>query len=496
MVLECASVSVVIPVLNEAKTVERLVRAMVCDPLVGEVLVVDDGSIDGTVDIATLAGARVITSSLLGKGASMEDGVREAVGGIVLFLDGDLLDICPDLVARMTAPITRGDADFVKARFSRDAGRVTILTARPLLATFFPEVSAFEQPLGGIVAARRTVLRNLRFENDYGVDVGLLVDAAMRGARLTEIDIGRIDHESQSLEALGRMAKQVTRAILDRAWRHERLSINLVRDMEESERQAQALALPECLNARRRRKFALFDMDGVLLDGRFVAELAKRSKAADDLAWFLDNHALSDTQRTRGIASLFTGVHQDVFEEAARSIPLMQGAVETVIALRRAGYVVGIVTDSFQVAAETVRRRVFADFSVSHMMQFRHRMATGDVVLAPAMLDPRGCPEHECCKSNVVRHLRSTAGLEIARSVAVGDGDNDVCMLRAMGVSVAFRPRSEAVEAAAGYQVWDSLTGVLDILKRRHLLTPPPIRAIVPSFVVDKVAVAASESLG
>jgi phosphoserine phosphatase len=495
MVLECASVSVVIPVLNEARTIESLVRAMVCDPLVCEVLVVDDGSIDGTAEIASLAGARVITSSLLGKGASMEDGVREAAGDIVLFLDGDLSGVCLDLVGRMTAPITQGDADCVKARFSREAGRVTILTARPLLATFFPEVSTFEQPLGGIVAARRSVLRNLRFENDYGVDVGLLVDAAMRGAKLAEVDIGRIDHESQSLEALGRMAKQVTRAILDRAWRHERLSINLVRDMEENERQAQALSLPDCLNLRRRRRFALFDMDGVFLNGRFVVELARQARVEDDLAWFLDNHALSDAQRTRGIASLFTGVHQDVFEEAARSIPLMQGAVETVIALRRAGYVVGIVTDSFQVAAETVRRRVFADFSVAHMMQFRHRTATGDVVLAPAMLDDQGCPEHECCKSNVVGRLQVTSGLEIARSVAVGDGENDVCMLRAMGVSIAFQPQSERVEAAAGYQVWGSLGGVLDILKRRRLLTPPRIRDVVPSLVVDKAAMVASESL-
>jgi phosphoserine phosphatase len=292
------------------------------------------------------------------------------------------------------------------------------------------------------------------------------------------------------------MAKQVTRAILDRAWRHERLSINLVRDMEETERRAEALALPECPSHGRRRKFALFDMDGVLLNGRYVLELARQVKAEDDLARFLDNYALSDVRRTHAIASLFTGVHQDVFEETARSIPLMPGAVETVKALRRAGYVVGIVTDSFQVAAETVRRRVFADFSVAHMMQFRHLTATGDVVLAPAMIDPEGCPEHECCKSNVVRRLRMTAGLQTAHSMAVGDGENDICMLRAMGVSVAFRPKSEAVEAAAGYAVRESLTGVLDILRRRRLLAPPCIRGIVPSLAVDKAAVVASESLG
>jgi glucosyl-3-phosphoglycerate synthase len=107
-----------------------------------------------------------------------------------------------ELIARMTRPIFGGEADFVKASFSRRAGRVTLLTARPLLRQFFPELGYFEQPLGGIVAARRSILRRLRFENDYGVDIGLLLDAAAAGAVLGEVDIGHIEHDSHPLEKL------------------------------------------------------------------------------------------------------------------------------------------------------------------------------------------------------------------------------------------------------------------------------------------------------
>jgi glycosyltransferase involved in cell wall biosynthesis len=57
---------------------------------VAKVIVVDDGSIDGTPELAAQAGARVVTSTLLGKGASMEDGVWAAQNEIVVFLDGDL----------------------------------------------------------------------------------------------------------------------------------------------------------------------------------------------------------------------------------------------------------------------------------------------------------------------------------------------------------------------------------------------------------------------
>ena len=458
------SVSVIIPVLNEARTVSRLVRHIRRSPQVVEIIVVDDGSTDGTPEIASRAGARVITSTLLGKGASMEDGLAVATGDIVLFLDGDLLQICDDLVERMTTPILTGQADLVKARFSRDAGRVTVLTARPLLAAFFPELAGFEQPLGGIVAARRSLLTDLPLENDYGVDIGLLIDAAGNGARVVEVDIGRIDHESQSLDALGDMARQITRAILDRAWRRGRLSIELVREMEEAERRHRADLLPAGHQVGSEKKVALFDMDGVLLDGRYVVELAGRLGVQQELQQFLDNESLSDEERTRGIAALFAGAQQEVFEDTARSMPLMTGAVETVVALRKAGYLVGVVTDSFQIAAQIVRRRVFADFSVAHMLHFHNRLATGEVTISPMMLDPDGCKWHSCCKSNVLRHLRDSTGFAFGGTLAVGDNDNDICMLGEVDTSIAFRPKSTAVAEAAKYSVSNSLTEVLDLL--------------------------------
>jgi hypothetical protein len=81
----------------------------------------------------------------------------------------------------------------VKARFGRGGGRVTELTARPMLQVFFPELARFSQPLGGLVAARASLLKALGFEEGYGVDVGLLIDAHRAGARLVEVDIGSLD---------------------------------------------------------------------------------------------------------------------------------------------------------------------------------------------------------------------------------------------------------------------------------------------------------------
>jgi HAD superfamily phosphoserine phosphatase-like hydrolase len=463
-------ISVIIPVLNESERVATVIAFARQSPGVSEVIVVDVGSIDGTPELARSAGAAVITSTLLGKGASMEDGLWAARNEILLYLDGDLSQLHEDLVARMTQPILADTADFVKARFSRRAGRVTTLTARPLLQTFFPDLAHFEQPLSGIIAARRSLLRRLRFENDYGVDVGLFLDAAAASARLAEVDIGHIEHDSHPLEVLGDMATQVVRTILDRAARGGRLKLGHIREVSEVERQKQAELSIVLQKVGKVERLALFDMDGVLLQGRFIVSLAKRINKDTELREYLDHFEMRAEERTRRIAGLFAGVRQEVFEEVARNMPLTPGASDTVVGLRKAGFRVGIVTDGFRLAAETVRRRVFADFSVAHLMQFRHGRATGRVTLSPAMAHPQGCPEHESCKVNVMRHVMEQMGIRADRVLAVGDGENDICLLKAAGLSIAFQPKTPRVRAAA-MTVADSFAEVLPLVlaaDRKH----------------------------
>jgi glucosyl-3-phosphoglycerate synthase len=458
-------ISVIIPVLNESQTIGSVVEFARRHPQVTEVIVVDDGSIDETPDQARAAGARVITSTLLGKGASMEDGMWAATNDVLLYMDGDLQGLREDLISAMTEPIFSGKADFVKAKFSRAAGRVTTLTARPLLRIFFPELAHFEQPLGGIIAARRSLLRNLPFENDYGVDLGLLLDVSATGARIVEVDIGHIAHDSQSLEVLGDMASQVVRVLLERAGRYGRLSLTHIREVAEVERQMQAEMAISLQKVGKAERLALFDMDGTLLQDRYIMNLAQRTNRTAELARFLDNNSLSADERTRRIAALFRGVSKEVFEETARNMPLMPGAVETVIHLRKAGYRVGIVTDSYRLAAEIVRRRVFADFSLSHIMKFRRDKATGDITLSPAMVHPDGCTVHEHCKRNIMLHLCEKMHVAPASVLAVGDGENDICLLQSAGISFAFQPKSLEVRAAGKFVIEGDLSEIIPLLQ-------------------------------
>jgi glucosyl-3-phosphoglycerate synthase len=461
---EQAQVSVIIPVLNESKTIVSVVRFTKKSPLIGEVLVVDDGSIDGTPELAMSAGARVITSSMLGKGASMEDALQAANHEILLYLDGDLRGLDRDLVHRMISPLLTNEADFVKAKFTRSAGRVTILTARPLLRTYFPELADLAQPLGGIIAVRRDILRRLRFENDYGVDIGLLIDALGCRARIFEVDIGSLSHDTKPLETLGEMATQVTRTILERAAEWGRMRVASLRAARERDR-LRCTDLHNSLQMlRQAARLALLDMDGTLLNGRFVLELAQRAKRMAPLNPLLDNLTLDAVRRSRKIAAVFSGLPKKFFEQTARDMSLMPGAVETVVGLRKLGYLVGIVTDSYRIAAETVRRRVFADFVIAHALKFHEERATGQITLAPAMLAPKICHKHALCKLNVLHHLATEAGIASKCVLAVGDSENDSCLLTAAGISIAFNPKSSSVRDSAQHVVQGDLRNILPLL--------------------------------
>ncbi|MBK8152591.1 MAG: glycosyltransferase [Saprospiraceae bacterium] len=130
-------ITVIIPTLNEEENIGSVVSFAKSFKNVSEVLVVDDKSIDNTVPIALNGGAKVITSTKLGKGASMKDGILYASNEILVFLDGDIDPYPEDTINLLTEPILTKRADFVKSKFNRNAGRVTELTAKPLLSIFF-----------------------------------------------------------------------------------------------------------------------------------------------------------------------------------------------------------------------------------------------------------------------------------------------------------------------------------------------------------------------
>jgi glucosyl-3-phosphoglycerate synthase len=234
LVLPCREVANTIgPVLDEVEGLRR--RAA----LVDQVVVVDAGSRDGTADIARRHGAEVHDETallpqlgpVLGKGDAMWRALSVARGDIVLYADADSTSFGAHFIYGMLGPLlVAEEICFVKATYHRpfaapdgtvvdDAGRVTELTAKPLLAIFQPELAGFGQPLAGEVAARRDLLCSIPYFTGYAVEVGMLIDVFSRVGldAMAQVDLGSRVNRSQRLLALNSMSYAVAQALLSRA---------------------------------------------------------------------------------------------------------------------------------------------------------------------------------------------------------------------------------------------------------------------------------------
>lgn len=229
------SVSVCIPCRNEAETIGDLVR-MIDDALVGtlvdELIVLDDGSTDGTGEVASEAGATVVPVDYVhffhgtaqGKGNALWASLVASKGDIVVWCDGDITSFTPDWIIRLVIPLLLDDQlGLVKASYERPShlgggGRTTELVARPLLSLFFPEIAEMHQPLAGEYAGRRTMLEAVPFATGWGVEIGLLIDMYRQFGidSLGQVDLGVRLHRHHKLETLAVQAAEVAAILLAR----------------------------------------------------------------------------------------------------------------------------------------------------------------------------------------------------------------------------------------------------------------------------------------
>lgn len=246
------TISLALPALNEAETIGEVIgksqQALMHDfPLLDEIVLIDSRSQDRTREIAESYGLPVFIhqdilpqyGSFIGKGEALWKSLYVLKGDLVVWCDTDITNFHPRFIYGLLGPLLREPRLVYSKGFYRrpikvgdtvvatGGGRVTELTARPLLNLFYPELSGVVQPLSGEYAARREAVEWAPFFTGYGVETGMLIDLLEHhglGA-LAQVDLQQRIHRNQDLLSLSKMAFAIIQVVMQRMEQRQRAQL-------------------------------------------------------------------------------------------------------------------------------------------------------------------------------------------------------------------------------------------------------------------------------
>lgn len=230
------TIGVVIPALNEEKTISRIISTFLDSKvknLINNVYVIDDGSSDDTIMKAKREGANVFKRKDIGdqkykdyngKGFAIRDALSLIKEDIIIIYDGDVKNPSINHIIGLSAPlIINPKLVLAKSNFDRNlylqnktlkdqGGRMTELLIKPLIGYLFPDLVLFNQPTGGLYAVRKENLKEIEILGESGADISVLINLYKKnGLRcLSEVYIGEIIHNNKTLNNLSKNAfKQI-----------------------------------------------------------------------------------------------------------------------------------------------------------------------------------------------------------------------------------------------------------------------------------------------
>ena len=209
---------------------------------------------------------------------------------------------------------------------------------------------------------------------------------------------------------------------------------------------------------RRSRRLICFDMDSTLIETEVIDELAERAGVGDAVREITARAMRGEIDFRESFTervALLKGLDVSVMEEIARNLPITEGLERMMTILKRVGYKTAILSGGFTYFGNYLRQKYGFDYVYANELEIEQGKLTGRYV--GEVVDGRR-------KAELLRLLCQFEEINIAQSVAVGDGANDLPMLNLAGLGIAFHAKPKVKATARQSISTIGLDGILYFL--------------------------------
>ena len=231
---------------------------------------------------------------------------------------------------------------------------------------------------------------------------------------------------------------------------------------EMSTRERVDIAVEDYSLERRAKRLIVFDVDSTLIQGEVIEMLAKRVGAYEEVAAITDaamRGEMDFAESLRKRVGTLAGLPVSVLDEVGEELELMPGARTTIRTLRRLGFHCGVVSGGFRQVIEPLAHELMLDYVAANELEIVDGVLTGRLV--GSIIDRPG-------KAKALRDFANQAGIPMEQTVAVGDGANDIDMLAAAGLGVAFNAKPalrEVADASLSHPYLDTVLFILGVTR-------------------------------